>query len=237
MKTLQQIWTLPESETTPSKKAGVIMLGSTILVVFHRYVGSMEFARATFPSSAEGDAVMFMFSSLFILFGLIPGLVVTTLFRERMEDYGLQLGDWRWGGRAVFILFPPIALLMLLPAAYTEEMRAFYPFDKSALHSWSAFLRLETSRALLFYPAWEFFFRGFMLFGLRRIVGGWNAVGIQTISSCLWHIGMPTGEILAAIPGGVLFGMMALRTRSIVWPLLLHVLVGIGLDLFIVITG
>jgi membrane protease YdiL (CAAX protease family) len=93
---------------------------------------------------------------------------------------------------------------------------------------------LEAPRGALFYTAWEFFYRGFMLFGLRRYVGDWLAICIQTIPQCLWHIGMPTGEILSSIAGGILFGIMALRTRSILWPMLLHFSIGVFLDLFIV---
>ncbi len=115
-------------------------------------------------------------------------------------------------------------------------MRAFYPFDARALHSAAAYLRLEAARGALFYPAWEFFFRGFLLFGLRRSVGNGMAVCIQTIPSCLWHIGLPTGEILGAAVGGILLGILALRTRSILWPFLLHLLIGAGLDLMIVLS-
>jgi membrane protease YdiL (CAAX protease family) len=42
--------------------------------------------------------------------------------------------------------------------------------------------------------------------------------------------------LFAAIAGGILFGVMALRTRSIVWPIVLHALIGIGLDFMIVIS-
>lgn len=65
-------------------------------------------------------------------------------------------------------------------------------------------------------------------------MGPWLAILVQTIPSCLWHIGVPTGELLSAIAGGILFGVMAIRTNSIVWPFIMHCLIGIVLDLFIV---
>jgi membrane protease YdiL (CAAX protease family) len=169
-----------------------------------------------------------MFLTAFLLLGALPALVVSG-FGERLRDYGVQLGDWKTGVKTILILFPVIAAALLYPASQTAEMRAFYPSDPRLAP-------LEMARGALFYTAWEFFFRGFMLFGLRKYVGDWLAICIQTIPSCLWHIGCPTGEIVASIAGGFLFGLMAIRTKSIVWPFLLHFLIGVGLDVLIVVT-
>jgi membrane protease YdiL (CAAX protease family) len=218
-------------------KPTLILLGAALLLTLHRYLGSIEFAARTFPAASRFEATVFMFAAALLLMGLVPIAIVIFIFREPLQDYGLKIGDWKFGLAATAILFPVIAGLMLYPSSQTAEMKAFYPFDQSAGESAALFLRLELARAVLFYTAWEFFFRGFMLFGLRRSVGDWLAVCIQTIPSCLWHIGMPTGEIISSIPGGILFGLLALRTGSILWPWLLHFLIGTGLDFFIVITS
>lgn len=177
-----------------------------------------------------------MFTSGFILLGLFPLALIPLFFQENLEDFGLKIGDWKFGLISILILFPIITGIVLYPASQMEEIRAFYPFDKGAGATISGFFRLEISRGMLYYSAWEFFFRGFMLFGLRRYVGNWLAICIQTIPSALWHIGMPTGEILASIPAGILFGLLALRSGSILWPWLLHLLIGIGIDLLIILT-
>jgi len=218
-------------------KPTLILLGAALLLTLHRYLGSIEFATRAFPSASRFEATAFMFAAAQLLMGLVPLAIIIFIFREPLQDYGLKIGDWKFGLAATAILFPIIACLMLYPASQTGEIKAFYPFDQSAGESVALFLRLELWRGVLFYTAWEFFFRGFMLFGLRRSVGDWLAICIQTIPSCLWHIGMPTGEIISSIPGGILFGLLALRTGSILWPLLLHYLIGIGLDFFIVITS
>jgi membrane protease YdiL (CAAX protease family) len=218
-------------------KPVVILLLPAFLLTIHRYYGSIEFAEAYFPSFSRLHATYFMFSTAFFLLGFIPLTIVLFLFRESPKEYGIQFGDWKFGITAVLVLFPLIAGLLLFPSSFTPEMKEFYPFDKGAGNSVFAFLRLEIPRGLLYYSAWEFFFRGFMLFGLRKRMGDWLAICIQTLPSVLWHIGMPSGEIFASIFGGILFGILALRTRSILWPLLLHFLIGVGLDFFIVILS
>lgn len=111
----------------------------------------------------------------------------------------------------------------------------YYPLDKGAGESVFSFIQFEFLRIIFFYTAWEFFFRGFMLFELKRYTGDWLAICIQTIPSCLWHIGMPAGEIFASILGGILFGVIAIKTNSILYPFILHVLIGVTLDLLIII--
>jgi len=217
-------------------KPTIIFLSSAILLTIHRYFGSMEFLESVYSSATGFEQSVFMFATAFLLMGLIPSILIIHVFREPFSDFGITLGDWKFGLVATMFLFPLIAVLMLFPASQTSEMIAFYPLDKSAGDSVLNFLRYQVLRGLLFYTAWEFFFRGFMLFGLRRIVGSWLAICIQTIPSCLWHIGMPSGEIFASIAGGILFGVIAIRTGSIIWPLLIHFLIGVALDLFIVIT-
>lgn len=217
-------------------KPTVILISSALFLTLHRYFGSIEFAQSQTVINTFIHPVLFMFLSAFFLLGIIPLLMIRFSFRESPIDFGLRLGDWRFGLGAVAILFPLIALLMLYPSALTSEMRSFYPFDRSITSLSPALFWMELWRCLFYYTAWEFFFRGFMLFGLRRYFGGWMAICIQTIPQCLWHIGMPSGEIISSILGGILFGYMALRSGSIIWPLCLHCLIGIGMDVLILVT-
>lgn len=223
------VWTAEQFKPT------VILLSSAVLLTVHRYFGSMEFAATTFPAADGFQQSAYMFVTAFILMGLVPLGTITWVFRESPRDYGLRLGDWKTGLPTAIVLFLFIAAFMLLPSSATQEMRSFYPLDREAVHSTTSFIRLEIFRGLFFYTAWEFFFRGFMLFGLRKYVGDWMAICMQTVPSCLWHIGMPAGEIFASIIGGILFGVLALRTGSIWWVFLLHFLIGVGLDFLIAI--
>ena len=213
----------------------VILVLAALLPACHRYFGSMDAARRLMPGCDPLTAAAFMFAAAFVLFGAVPLAVLVLGFRESPGDFGLQWGDWRLGIRLVLALLPPITAAFLYPASGNAEIRSFFPFAPEAGSSITKFLLLQVPRGALYYTAWEFFFRGFMLFGMRRYVGDWLAICMQTIPQCLWHIGMPTGELLSSIGGGLLFGIIALRTRSIVWPMLLHYSMGIVLDILIIV--
>lgn len=217
-------------------KPTTILLLAALLPALHRYFGSMTFARLTFPSMSELEAAIFMFVAAFVLMGILPFAIVRFIFREPLRSYGLCLGDWRRGLPVTMILFVIIAGVFIYPASKTSDLRTVFPFDKNAGDSVFAFLRFELLRGLLFYSAWEFFFRGFVLFGLRKHLGDWMAICVQTIPSCLWHIGMPSGETFSSIVAGIMFGILAIRSNSILYVFILHYMIGFVLDLFIVIA-
>ena len=73
----------------------------------------------------------------------------------------------------------------------------------------------------LFMLAWEFLFRGYMLFGLEKSMGK-SAIFVQTIPFVLLHFGKPFLETLACIPGGLVFGYVAYRTRSFLPCFIIH---------------
>jgi membrane protease YdiL (CAAX protease family) len=58
------------------------------------------------------------------------------------------------------------------------------------------------------------------------------AVWLQAVASALVHLGKPLAETLAAIPFGLVFAVLAIRSRSLLWPILLHLLIGLMTDLF-----
>jgi len=216
-------------------KPTFVLLMAVLLPAVHKYFTWFRESGSNYFFGMDSEVVI-MFAVMFILMGIMPAFTIRYLFGENLKDFGVKVGDWKSGLLLVAVILPLITVLLLYPGSLNPEMQLFFPYDKSAGRSIQAFMRYELVRGLLFYTAWEFFFRGFVLFGLRDRVGDSIANLIQTIPSCLWHIGGPGGELFSSIPGGFLFGVIALRTRSILWPLLLHYLIGVINDLLIVVN-
>ena len=173
-----------------SVQTSLLLLLAAVLPALHYSFGSIAFAENTLHL-ARPDAVQYMFGAALLLFGVLPAVTVI-IGGMKLRDLGVQLGDWRDGLSAVVVLYPLVLVATLLPGAYTPELQAFYPFNHEALNSWQALAHLELTRAVIYYFAWEFFFRGVLLFGLRKELGDWPAILIQVIPSCLSHLGMPT---------------------------------------------
>ncbi len=69
--------------------------------------------------------------------------------------------------------------------------------------------------------SWEFFFRGFLLFGLAERYGD-DAIFLQAVPFAIAHFGKPEVETLSTIFGGAAFGYVARKTDSMLYPFLIH---------------
>lgn len=146
------------------------------------------------------------------LFLILPLAVILFAFRENPRDYGLQLGDWRAGLALTFG-----ALLFSLPVVWLTAR------SSSAMQNYYAPLLKPTlpMYTLLDLVGWEFLFRGWMLFGYARKFGP-DALWLQAVPFALAHFGKPEVETLSTIFGGFAFGWVAWRTKSFLYPLLIH---------------
>jgi len=123
-------------------------------------------------------------------------------------------------------------ILLTYPSANDPQFLAEYPLFKGA----GANMAVFTGHAffyLTYYMGYEMMMRGFIQFGLREQLGDWNAILVQTAISGLFHIGKPDGEIFSSILGGILWGIVVFRSRSLLYVLTVHWLLGVSLDFFI----
>ncbi len=159
---------------------------------------------------------------------LLPMAVVALLPGERLRDYYVSpRGFFKhlWIYAVMFALILPAVVI----ASRTQVFRHTYPFyrlaGRSAFDTWS----WELMYALQFLSL-EFFFRGFLLQGLRRVMGA-NAIFVMIVPYCMIHYGKPMAETVGAIFAGVILGTLAMRTRSIWGGVVIHVGVAWTMDL------
>ena len=146
-----------------------------------------------------------------ILYLIIPLLIIIVVFREHPRDYGFTPGDWKAG-----IVLTILGIIIMAPILYVfgrhdPALNAYYRGLAEGL-PWTAFLDLI---------GWEFLFRGWILFGYTRRFGP-EALWLQSVPFVMAHIGKPALETFFTIIGGFGFGWVAWRTRSFVWPFLIH---------------
>ena len=218
-------------------KPTVILLVSPLLLVTWKYFGSPEYYLQRWsPRWALGDdpaatAAVYSFLACFLLMGAVPALIVKLVFREKLADYGVRWGD-RLGTVRWFLMLAPLFVILGYLASRDPAFLEEHPVNKSAGTSASMFA-LHACTYPVFYLGWEFHFRGFLQFGLRKSMGDANAVLLQVLASVLFHIDKPAAETYGAVLGGILWGALAFRTRSLLAGLMLHFLLGISLDWFI----
>ena len=146
-----------------------------------------------------------------ILYLVIPLVVILFVFRERPGVYGFSFGDWKAG-----LVLALIGIVVMTPIIWflgrADPSTQDYYRGISAGLPWTTFLDLI---------GWEFFFRGWILFGYARKFGP-EALWLQAVPFAMAHLGKPSVETFSTIFGGFAFGWVAYRTRSFVWPFLIH---------------
>ncbi len=223
--------------------APIILFFSGLAVLVWKFFGTQQFYLAhlrhwtVLPTSwpgfitGEGQAAAYRFLSCLLLLGVVPAVLGVAVFRKPLGQWGVSLGRRPRTALWVALSLPVFAALGAFSAAM-PELRRVYPINPLASMSAAAFVA-HAATYLLFYLGWEFFFRGFLLFGLEGELGAANAVLIQATMSAMLHIGDPAGEAFGGFAGGILWGVAALRTRSLLPGLVGHATLGISLDWFI----
>ena len=185
-------------------------------------------------------------------------------FREKAAGLGLSLRAPRLR-KPCFWLLVPAAMAAGAFGASSSDLGSFYPYSRDLIGrvreaGIGPLMAHLAAYVLLYYAPWEFFFRGFLLFPFALAAersfaagrgpasdGGEAAVSrgtvlaalvlFQTIPSTLLHFGHPLAESAGAVAAGLVFGILAWKTRSIVPGLVLHASLGIGTDAFAALKG
>ncbi len=191
-------------------KIAVLTIVSTLVLMVDYYHYPLLPWTKWFPGwDATGLSMKVLDRTL--LYFIIPMFLILVFFRENPKNYGFTFGDWKAGiiiTVGAIVLMTPILWLVgrgnYLMQNYYKSMVAGLP--------WSTFLDLF---------GWEFMFRGWLLFGYARKFGP-EALWLQAVPFALAHLGKPELETLSTIFGGFAFGWVAWRTKSFVYPLLIH---------------
>jgi len=186
---------IKELEPKLDWKISVIAISSTLLLIVDYYY------RLT-PWRSLDRTILFFF---------IPILLVVFIFRDKLANFGFVLGDWKLGLMILFFAIIVMVPILWLVVSKSPNMQDYYRIHVTGL-PWNTLADLF---------GWEFFFRGFLLFGYARKFGP-DAIWMQAVPFAMAHLEKPGIETLSTIFGGFAFGWIAYRTKSFIYPLLIH---------------
>lgn len=192
---------------------------ATVAIMVVTLVLLVDYSRTLLPDAIDSLgrsplALRFIAIERFALFGLLPLAVVVLAFRDRPSRYGIAIGDWRAGASLMLVgcaLMTPLVLWF----ATLPDVRAYYASSAEPLPGLLLTNALDLS-------AGEFLFRGFLTFTLLRAIGP-AGVLVATMPFVYVHLGKPELELYSTLAGGLIYGWLAWRTRSILWGTIGHV--------------
>ncbi len=149
-----------------------------------------------------------------VLFLVVPLVVVIAAFRDRPSHYGVAVGDWR-AGLALMLVGCAVMTPLVLWFATLPDVRAYYAQSGGSLSGVVLTNAIDLTAA-------EFLFRGFLTFTLLRAMGPVGVL-VATMPFIFVHLGKPELELFSTLAGGLIYGWLAWRTRSILWGTIGHV--------------
>jgi len=201
------------------REALVIAVYSTTILLFAMFMKRTHFI-------LPRDLFMERLLVVGTLYGISP-FVILLAFRRTPRDYGIALGNPKVWLRDV-VFFYLIFLVILFIAFRFTNLKNVYPLYRKATQGMGYFFLYQMIQ-LWYMIGWEFFFRGFMLFGLERSLGRMSVL-VQAIAFGLAHFRKPQLEAYGAVIAGVFLGLIALRARSFLPCIILHFLILLTAD-------
>lgn len=161
---------------------------------------------------------------------VLPLLIARIGAGLRPRDIGLKVRGTLRDARIYALLY-----LVFLPVVWmvsrSPDFQKTYPFYKPAGTGplGSDFWMFEAIYCLQFLAV-ELFFRGFLVLGLKRALG-LSSVLVMLAPYCMIHFYKPIPEALGSIGAGLVLGLLAWRTGTIVYGWFLHYAVALSMDL------
>jgi hypothetical protein len=229
-----------------NRESGIV-LGTAILAIAILWACGFGFGHeARFARSLGitflGSRVYFGTWLIFVLMvpvGLgLPAAVARFVLRVPLKEFGYDLGEVRRGVRWLFGLIPGYVLFPLGSARVGTAGYYLYLVEPHFIRPIN--LAVHCASYALFVIGFEFLFRGFLLFGLRRsfpdtTAGKGLALVISASLAALSLIGLPWIFPVSAFVSGILGGLLNLRLRSMIYLAFMHWNFGVWSDIWEVI--
>lgn len=213
-----------DSDRPDGRLVGVLLtaIGCLWAARFAQYLVPADWTRLAELNWWAGTQVLF--------YGVVP-LVAVRALGIRPRDVG-----WRWSGTwrhgSTYAALFAVALPVVIVVSGSADFLEFYPIleiESGQEGVWNDLLIWWPFYAAQF-VAIEAFFRGVLVLGLSKFIGS-ASILVATVPYMMIHFVKPPAEALASVVGGLVLGFLALRTRSIVWGIALHIAVAASMDI------
>jgi len=159
-----------------------------------------------------------------LLFLIVPLIIGVLLLKKDFKNFGFRIGNLKTGIAAGLFFSLAAIIIVYIAVRYSAYLNMYYDNEKLSLK-----IIIET---FIYMFSWEFFLRGFLLFGLKDNIGPVKANIVQTLLFFISHWSKVPLEFYSTLATGMLFGYIALKSRSF-WPIvLIHTVIYISVVFF-----
>ena len=226
----------------------VIVIGALSLVFiryltpFSEFLGFLEFLHLdslakqliSFRNEAQDQQLfdlIYWTLCRFLFYLIIPLAVIRFILKKPSSEFGWKRSNNLKKDLKIFVGFFCFMLPLVYLVSTQDSFLMKYPFYRpiDASDIWPNLVIWELFYFLQFISL-EFFFRGFMVHGLKEKVGDYSVL-FMVIPYCMIHFQKPFLETIGAVFAGLILGYLSLRKGSIFTGIALHFSVAITMDI------
>lgn len=198
-------------------------------IAMSQVIKSRFFAKAP-VEKAWMNYVVFQKLTGVLFLGVIPAIVIFTTTGYSASDLGLNLDGLEqslWYGGIMS------ALILILNYFATNNPDRLKDFPQMRIVNWT-YQRIVINALswTAYLIAYEFLFRGILLFLCYSAFGFWPSVAINLALYATTHIPKGAGETFGTFPYGLLLCYVSISTGSILVAIATHLVMAISNDLF-----
>lgn len=215
---------------TPEQQA--IFAISITLIVSYGYFLCIEWINAVKNSRSTNITVKLYLArkiSGVVLLGLIPGILSWIYFKSAFLHLTIlsARSPYLW----VLMLAVSILLILLnLVNSRSSDLQKIYP--EMRVQQWNLkSLFTATGGWILYMIAYEYLFRGILLFACLNAFSMWPAIIINIALYSSLHLYKGFKEALAAVPFGLFICFITIETSSILPAVIIHSLQAISTEI------
>jgi hypothetical protein len=193
-----------------------------------------EFVSTFFPQDVEFWAQKVINNLMGLLTLIIPFFILYWIY-DKKEKHLYGLSPKQFDVKPYFVMLG-IMMPLIIAASFLPSFLNQYPmYDSSQAHcymqvgEWVTVAGYEIAYALNFVSI-EFFFRGFLIIGMIRVLGRGAVLPMASLY-CFLHFGKPMGEAISSIFGGYILGVIAYQTRGVWGGVIVHVGIAWSMEL------
>lgn len=166
----------------------------------------------------------------FITMAVFPFFIFIILFSRPLPDYGLT-------STALFRYWPWLMLTLILPVIINyflaRKPETLQQYPQMRISDWTRRrFAINVIGWVLYLFAYEYLFRGILLFSLYEVFGFWIAVAVNISLYSLAHFPKGSSETLGAIPFGLILCLVTLLTGTILFAVFLHISLALSTEYF-----
>ena len=225
--------TLPWNPDNMMMLTGLLwsVTGFALYLFFSRNPGPTERLSPFFPSVAPEVIRVTLQRFWGVLFlGIVPLFIVLLGFRDSPGAFGLSFSYLQPPPVWSYALAPVVILGAYLTASRPSNLER-YP--QIRINTWSrGMVWINSIGWVAFLVAYEFLFRGFLLFSSMAVLDPLLAIILNVVLYVLAHFYKGPAELLGSVPVGILFCYLTLKTGNIWSVVALHSMMALSHEWF-----